>query len=1063
MTAVLMTVICAVAQTHTISGTVVSAGDDEPLPGATVLPVGGGQGTATDIDGNFTINLPANVKKVVVSYVGMVSQTVDAKNGMVVKLSASENSLDEVMVVAYGTAKKSAYTGSASVVKSEDIEGRMVTNAVNALGGTMAGVQIVNSSGGQPGESPAVRIRGIGSIFGSSSPLYVVDGMPFDGDVATLNTMDVESMTVLKDAAAAALYGARGANGVILITTKRGKAGDAKITFDSRWGSNSRQIKGYDVITDPRMYYEMAYTALYNGAFYKEGKDATRSHYEANRKLMGYGTTPSVFGAGYQIFNVPAGQALIGTNGKLNPNATLGRVNGNNFLTPDNWYDNTFINGLRQEYNLSITGGTDRFNYYGSVGYLNDEGIITGSGYKRLASRVGVEYQAKQWLKLGSSLAYNHVDMNSPEGQDSGSEQSSGNAFYVTSLMAPIYPMFVRNADGSIVMDKSTGHPVYDYGDGKYAKGTQRNYMSGANPASNFLYDTNQGLMDIFDAKWYATINPIENLNFTGTVGYYLDNTRWHTINNKFYGSVAQSGGIASQSFSRLRGLNLQFLGTYRRTFFDIHHADLMLGYESYERNSESLNAYGYNLYNPNSWAVNNTLNNENRKASGGSSGYATRGLFGRLNYDYDSRYFASFSYRRDASSNFAPNKRWGNFYSVSLGWDAAKEAFLRDYTWIDLMKVKGSYGQQGNDNLGLTAPYYTDLYGISGVDSWADGNLAQKGNPDLTWETSHAWNAGVDFSFFQSRISGTVEYFLRQTSDMLYNRPVAPSNGFSSIPMNIGSMRNSGVEIELTTRPVVAKNFTWEVSANGTFINNKVLKLHPDVKGEIISGYRRIAEGHSVYNLYMVEYAGVDPATGNALYWAKDKEKDEEYKTDNFDMASNTNKKDLGSMMPKFYGGFGTQINTYGFDFSMQFSYQLGGRIYDTSYTKLMHAGGVSSLGTNWHTDMLNAWSAQNTETNIPKLNYLANYDFANSQSTFNIVSSNYLSLNNVTLGYTVPARFTKKFGFETIRVYGAADNVAILTKRKGLDPRMTLYGSSSQGTYSLIRNISGGLRVVF
>lgn len=1055
LTAVLMAVICALAQTQNISGTVVSALDGEPLPGATVMPVGGGQGTATDIDGKFTLTLPANVHKVVVSYVGMVSQTVPVKNGMTVQLSEHENSLDEVMVVAYGTAKKSAYTGSASVIKADEIEGRMVTDAVSALSGTMAGVQVTQSNG-QPGSSPTVRIRGIGTIFGSATPLYVVDGMPFDGDIATINTMDIESMTVLKDAAAAALYGARGANGVILITTKRGKVGEAKITLDARWGSNTRQIKGYDVIKDPKMYYETAYGALRNG--YK-----TNGYDDYNSSLMANAALNDAFGRQYNIWNVPAGQLLIGLNGKLNPNATLGRVTPNgNYITPDDWYDETFIHGLRQEYNLSVTGGTDRFNFYGSVGYLSDEGIIKGSGYQRLSSRIGAEYQAKKWLKLGTSISYNYVNSQSPSGQEAGESISSGNAFAMIDNMAPIYPIYLRDSKGNIMYDANLGHPIYDYGDGKYALGTYRNYMAGGNPTSGFIYDKQESLMDVLDAKWYATITPIENLNVTGTIGYFLNNTRHHTVHNRFYGSTAQLGGAAQQQQNRLRGLNIQAIANYRKTFADIHHTSYMVGYESYEQNVESLFGFGYNLYNPNSWAVNNTLNDDRRQTGGGSTGYATRGIFGRVNYDYDSKYFAEVSYRRDASSKFAPDHRWGNFFSFSLGWDAAKELFLQDVTWIDLLKVKASYGQQGNDNLDLAyTPYYVDIYSIEGTDAWADGNLAQKGNPDITWETSNAWNAGVDFSFFQDRIAGSFDYFLRQTSDMLYNKPVAPTNGYSSIPMNVGSIRNSGIEIELTGRPIVTRNLTWEINFNGTWLKNRIIKLHPDVKGEIISGLRILREGQSVYNYYLPEYAGVDPETGAALYWALD-DNGVEYKTDNYDIAYDTDRKMTGNTMPTFYGGFGTSLQAYGFDVSVQFGFQLGGKMYDYGYASLMHSGKTLALGKNWHVDALEQWTPANRNTDIPQLNSQNTYDFGDKESDFFLVSSNYLSLNNITLGYTLPSKWTKKLFLETVRIYGAADNVAIWTRRKGLDPRTSML-SMSNGAYSLMRNISGGIRVVF
>ncbi len=1079
LTALLLAAVSMTAQTRTITGIVVSAADDEPIVGATVRPVGGSHGTATDIDGQFSLTIPAKVTQLHVTYVGMTPQTVKAVDGVKIALSESATALDEVMVVAYGTAKKSAYTGSASVVKADQIEGRLVTDAVAALAGTVSGVQVLTTNG-QPGTSPSVRIRGIGSINGSSTPLYVVDGMPFDGDIATLNTMDIESMTVLKDAAAAALYGARGANGVILITTKKGGEGDAVITFDARWGSNSRQVKGYETIDNPAQYTEMAYQALRNGYAWGQGYDDQRAHIAANNALN------TAFGAGYQVWNVPAGQQIVGTNGKLNPNAKLGNIIttrdsetgeiiSQNLVRPDSWYDNTFIHGLRQEYNLSVRGGSERFKYYASVGYLGDEGIIDNSNYNRLSSRVSVEYQAKKWLKLNASLAFNHVDMKAPSGQDSGT-QNVTNAFFIVDNMGPVYPMFIRDGKGNVLKDKATGNPIYDYGDNNvYFPGANRNFMSGSNPASGFVYDTNETIMDVFDGKWGATITPIENLNITGNVGYFLDNTRDHQIMSPLYGSVKSNGGLAAQEFRRLSGLNLQFLGTYRRTFADVHHGDIMVGYETYEQNSESVSANGYHLYDPYNWAVSNTLNDENRKGSGAAIGYSTRGFFGRLNYDYDSRYFASFSYRRDASSHFHPDHRWGDFFSVSAAWDAAKESFMQPAaTWLDLLKVKASFGQQGNDNLypGMAyGYYYTDIYGISGTQTWSDGNMVQKGNPDLTWETSNAYNAGVDFSFWQGKLSGTVEYFLRETKDMLYMKPVAPSNGYTSVPMNVGSMRNSGLEFELNYRPVNTKNITWNINVNGTYLKNKIIKLHPDLGGQMISGIRILKEGSSLYNYYMVEYAGVNPDNGAALFWARetvgtdangDPVYGKEYKTENYDLAADTNLKETGNVLPTFYGGFGTSIQAYGVDLSVAFSFQLGGRTYDEAYGGYIYGGESDVLGHAWHKDMLNAWTPENRDTDIPALNSQEKYNLGSQNTTFNLISSDYLSLNNITIGYTFPSKWTKKIGIESIRVYGAADNVALWSARKGLDPRMG-FTSSGSGDYSIIRNISGGLKVVF
>lgn len=1075
MTTVLLMTVCAIAQTKVVSGTVVYAGDDEPLPGATILPVGGGQGTSTDLDGKFTLTIPARVTKLKVSYVGMIEQTVDAGQDIVVKLDNSENNLDEVMVVAYGTAKKSAYTGSASVVKAEQIEARQVTNAVNALAGTVAGAQILNTSG-QPGSAPTVYIRGVGSLTTSAQPLYVVDGMPLpDGDIASLNSNDIESMTVLKDAAAAALYGARGANGVILITTKKGKSGDAVVTVDAKWGSNSRLVGKYDVITCPALYTEMAYQALRNGYLYHSSASAETAHLNANNDLY------NAFGAGYQIWTVPAGQQMVGTNGKLNPNATLGYSNGTNYFTPDDWEKETIRNGFRQEYNFSVSGGSDRFSFYGSFGYLSDEGIIQGSDYNRLSARVSADYQAKKWLKFMTTIAYNHVNSGWPSGQDSGDSNSSANAFAITDNIAPIYPIYVRNADGSLMTDARTGNPIYDYGDGKYALDARRQFMNNACPTSDLIYNSNTLLMDVLQAKWAATVTPITNLDITGSVGYFLDNTRTHVLNNKYYGTYEEYNGYAAQQFVRERDLNLQVLATYRRTFADVHHADFLLGYESLDRNQEVLYAAGMNLYNPDSWAVNNTLD-DNHRSSGGYNNvnYTTRGILGRINYDYDSRYFASFSYRRDASSRFAPDKRWGNFFSVSAGWDMSKEKFMQSTaTWLDLLKLKASFGQQGNDNIGMYYAYL-DTYSISGIDSWSDGDLYLKGNPDITWETSNALNVGVDFSFLQGKVAGTVEYFQRQTTDMLYNKPVAPSLGYTSIPMNVGSMKNYGLELEVNYRPISNRHITWDINANLTWIRNKIIELTPDAKnGELITGIMKWREGESRYNYYLVEYAGVNPENGEALYWSRKALTDaqgntltdangntlygEEYKTNNYDEAYANNRKETGNVMPTVYGGFGTNLKIYGFDFGIQFSYQIGGKIFDSGYGNLMHPGATTDLGRNFHADMLNAWTPENRDTNIPKLDSQALYDLGSQWTTFNLVSSNYLSLNNITLGYTLPTKWTAKIGIESVRVYGSADNVALWSKRKGLDPRASFVMSETSNGYSAIRTISGGIKVVF
>ena len=993
----------------------------------------------------------SSAKTLVISYIGMQTQEVDIKPNIKVFMRSDSEMLDEVMVVAYGTAKKSAFTGSASVIKSETLEKRQVSNLSNALSGTVSGVQ-TQSTNGQPGTSATVRIRGIGSMYASNNPLYVVDGIPYEGDISAVNSQDIESMTVLKDAAAAALYGARGANGVILVTTKKGKSGDTQISLDARWGVNSRLVKNYDVLQNANTYMETAYSALYNGYLYNSGYTAEQAYQLANADLF-----PKL---GYQVYTIPDGQYLIGRNGKLNPHAALGYSDGDYYYTPDNWSDEMFQSNLRQEYNLSVSGGSDKLSYYLSASYLNDEGIIENSGFERISTRMNVDYQAKKWLKLGVNLSYSNVTSRSPGDQDTDAATSSGNAFFVGNFIAPIYPMYVRNADGSFQYNANTGYHVYDYGDGSSTNFT-RNFMSMSNPMSGFLYDTEKYLMDILNGKWYAKIDIIDGLSLTASLGLHIDNTRQHSVGNKYYGQSASYGGSVMQYSSRVYSLDQQYLLNYKKTFGN-HNLDILAGYESMDFNTESHYILGYNMYSDKNWTASNVIDRKN--GSGSYNEYATIGIITRASYDFNEKYYGSVSYRRDASSRFHPDNRWGNFWSVSAAWDMAKEDFISQYDWINMLKLKASFGQQGNDNLyykGYTNYYpYLDQFTVSGSDGvFSDGVLYYKGSKDITWETSNSFNVGVDFALLGGRIDGTIEYFNRQTKDMLYYKPVAMSNGYTQLPMNIGSVRNSGVEIELNYTPIETNDLKWVINWNGTLMKNKILELHPDLKGEMIDGSYIYREGESLYQMYLTKYAGVDPDSGEALYWAKD-ENGVEYKDKDWSAAYNSNRQASGDLLPTIYGGVGTTLEFRGFDFSIQCAYQLGGTIYDSGYQAFMHGGDSHYMGYNWHKDILNAWTPENRNTNIPRVDAIDKY--TNSSSDRWLTSSDYFSINNITLGYTLPKRWLRSLGIGSLRIYGAADNVALFSARKGLDPRMS-YTTASTDRYTPIRTISGGLKVTF
>ena len=1053
--AVLAMSLSVAAQNISVSGTVTD-GAGEPIVGANVVLVGSTTVYAlTDVSGAYKLSVPANgVLEVSCMGYQSVSVPVNGQTTLNIVLQDDSQLLDETIVVAYGTATRASFTGSASTVKAETIEKRQTSNITNALSGAVSGVQTM-SSNGQPGTGSTVRIRGYGSMSSgiSMSPLYVVDGVPYDGDISAINTQDIESMTVLKDAASAALYGSRGANGVILITTKRGKSADAVINFDARIGVNSRAVKNYNVMTQTGTYMEQLYTAWNNAALYNLGY----SDYDA--AIYANGRFPAILG--YQIYSVPEGQNLFGTNGKLNPKATLGYFDGQYYYTPDNWAEETFHSQMRQEYNLSVSGGNDKLNYYVSAGYLSDGGVIVGSGFDRLTFRANVDYQAKKWMKIGTNVGFTNYTSRYPSEQTSTS--SSGNAFFIANFIAPVYPMYVRTQDadasgnlGEPYIITENGNKFFDWGDGASTPNT-RNWMSISNPLGDLTYQEEEYKTDLLNAKGYISLIPVKNLTVTGTVSAMIDNTRYNSAGSSLYGQSAAYGGTVSQDQTRYQGLTEQVLGNYHFTLGTRHNFDLTAAYENSSYETWNVWASGQNLYREGVSYVNNSID---QKHGGGSAGsFAHSKWLGRLNYDDNNTFFLSASFCREASSRFAPDKRWGNFWSASAAWVINKEHFFTA-DWVDLLKLKASFGQQGSDNMTNWYPYL-DQYSMTGADGvFSDSNLSFKGNPDLTWETTNAFNAGVDFNLWSNKLSGTLEYFNRTSSNLLYSMPVAGSNGYTSIPVNVGSIANYGVELELNSTPVRTKHVQWDVFANITYLRNKIVSLAEDLEGELIDGIYIYREGDSRYQMYLVKYAGVDPETGLAQYWAKDTDTEEEYKTSDWSKANSTNRQPTGNLLAPFFGGFGTSISAYGFDLSVQLSYQLGGRLYDSGYVRLMHNGGTSSAGQNWHMDILNAWTPTNTDTDIPRV--CATDQYTTSTSDRWLISSNYLSLNNVTFGYTIPQKWTRKIKVEQARIYVAGDNLAVFSARTGLDPRQGIT-SATTALYTALRTVSGGVKLTF
>ena len=1062
-----LTATVAMAQEINVSGTVIDYSNGEPVPYASVHLEGTMTGTSTDGDGNYSIRLPHG-GNLVFSSIGYITvkEAVNASMVLNIVMEPDTEHLEETIVVAYGTATKSSFTGSASMIEAETIESRVSTDVTAALAGTTPGVQIISSSGDPAAGGGTIRIRGIGSMSASNAPLYIVDGMPYDGSIADINPADVESMSILKDASASAIYGARGANGVVLITTKRASGtSDSKIRFDAKWGSNSRLIPQYDVITDPAQYYETHYRMMYNSQVYA-GKNPSEAYAYADANLFNHNNG----GLGYQVYTIPAGEKFIGEDFKLNPSAVLGYSDGEYYYIPDDWYGLTFSDSFRQEYNLSVSGAKDKLNYYGSIGYLNDGGIVSNSDYQRYTARINVDYQAKPWMKVTSSMSYAHSD--SQTASYSSSYGSSSNIFYVTNMMGPIYPLYVRDASGQIMTEN--GMKVYD--------SNQTNFIRPAfvgNAVRDNEVNRKKTYTDFITGKWGVTLTPVQGLSLSANIGVTNDNSRYNALYSRF-GSQSSTDGLAYVSHDRTFAVNNQYLAEYKTDFGGSgHNLNVLAGYEMYKLKEQFLEGQNDHLFNPLVGELGNADGVSSRQTSSYSADYMTQGFLARVQYEYGNKYFASASYRRDGSSRFAPGHRWGNFGSVGAAWLISNEGFMSGAGWISMLKIKASYGVQGNDDLYPGSNYarkfypYADNYTHSYNETTGEysTDLAYKGNEDLTWESSHSFNAGVDFEFFGSRLNGSAEYFSRKTVDLLYSKdvPLSAGNPTGYYPVNVGSIVNNGFELTLEGILINTSDMQWSLNMNLSHYRNKILSLDPSVSEEGIKGGNYIYKiGGSLYEAYMRKYAGVNPENGKAQWYRKVLDKDgawtgESEITETFADASQY---ELGSVLPKLYGGFGTTFKAYGFDLSAQFSFQLGGRYYDGTYQALMHTS--SGIGTAWHKDVLDSWSETNKDSDIPRLD--GDTSVGQTAVSNYLISSNYLSVNNITLGYTFPESVTSYLKISSLRIYVAGDNLAVKSARKGVDPRysmglgsLTSGSGLNSGSYSAMRTITGGVTLTF
>ncbi|OFY41515.1 MAG: hypothetical protein A2X18_06700 [Bacteroidetes bacterium GWF2_40_14] len=1036
------------AQTLQVTGTVTDATDGSPVIGASVRIQGTTSGTVTNLDGKYSI---AATRGAILefSFIGMKTELVTVGNFSVINVKLQQDAmlLEDVLVVAYGTVKRSSYTGSAAVVKKEQIEKIQSTNLTKSLAGAVAGVQVVGGSG-QPGSSASIRIRGIGSVYSSSAPLYVVDGAAYDGDINAIGTDDIESISVLKDAAAAALYGSRGANGVIMVTTKKGKVGKTSVTAKVNIGATSRSVPEYDRV-GPQKYYEYMWEGWKNARVIAGGMT------DAAARAQASGATSSGIVAKlgyYNPFNVAADQ-VVGIDGKLNASAKL--------LYQDDWIDALSQAGLRQDYNVSVNGGSDNTTYFSSFGYIKEKGYVKWSDYDRFTGRVSMVSKVNKWFKIEAGLSGYSANQSGFLAEGT----YTTNPFYYGRMMGPIYPIYQRDAEGKII-NMSDGSPAYDMGGGssvyKWA-GHTRPYAPNSNLIVTLPLDNRSNTRNQLSARVSGEFTFLKDFTLKISGSTDISNIYKTTYQNNQFGDAEGVSGRSTKDYLKTNSYTFNQVLTYNKTFGE-HNINILAGHENYQLRDNNL------------WATRTgfkILSNEliaGSVAEGSASTnniYTQEGYFGQASYSLQNKYFLSASYRYDGTSRFASQSRWGGFWSLGASWRLKQESFLADINFVDDLKFKFSYGQQGNDdirNTDGTVNYY-GYQSLYSIDDRNNGNYngslyAQLPNPDLKWEKNANLNVGIEFSLW-NRLRGQVEYFQRQSSNLLFQVPLPQSTGISTKWANIGTMKNNGFEITLSGDIVKANKFKWTLDINATGYKNEITKMPLDPAGkpqEIISGTKKLSVGHSVYDFWLRDYAGVDATDGSALYYKDIKDTDGNVTgketTKDQNAASYYYK---GSSIPDLYGGITNTIRAYGFDLSLFVTFQLGGKIYDTNYAALMHPG---AFGSAMHVDIADRWTPENTKTNVPRLQNA--YTAATAASSRWLVSASYLSFRNVTLGYTIPAKLLKKLDIASVRIYATGDNLALFAARKGLDPQQTFNGTADH-TYIPSKIVSLGLNITF
>ena len=1023
-----------------ITGTIKDNNGD-PVIGASIQIKNTGIGTITDYNGQFLLNNVPENGILIISYIGYDTEEipVNKKKNLQIVMKENTKQLEEIVVVAYGTAKKSSFTGSAEVVKQDRIEKRVVADVSKALEGTVAGVQSTSGSG-QPGSGASMVIRGFGSISASNTPLYVVDGVPFDGALNTINPNDIESVTVLKDASAGALYGSRGANGVVMITTKRGERDDNQISINlkANWGISSRAIPKYETVNEAE-YLELAFEAYKNELIYTEGIDPLLAGTQAIEVMKGMAKGVLGYNEEYNPFNMPLQELINPITGKINPTAQL--------KYHEDWKDElSNHNPLRQEYQLSVTGGNKKTQYMISMGYLDEVGLLQTTEFERYTGRVNIDTQAKKWFKTGFNASFAQTSTN----YNSASGSVISNLWYTSQIMAPIYPVYEHNTDGSLKTD-ANGNKIYDYGKNRIA-------LANSNAIALLHEDKENNTRDNLSARTYIQLSTnddeygiFKGFSLMANLGLDYFNTHEMSYSNPYTGNAATTAGSLTKAVQRQLSYTFNQLLTYQRNIRS-HSLDVMIGHEYYELKQQFLGAQktGFpfgGLYELSAAA---TLSG----ASSQTDKYAIESFLSRVNYNFAQKYYFSASFRTDGSSRFHKDSRWGKFWSLGTSWRISEESFMKKYNWVNNLTLKASFGSRGNDNIGSYYAYQS-LYNMG----LSNGSLNGAGinsleNKDLKWEKNENLNIGIEARLF-NRLSLTAEFFNKHTKDLLLNMPKATSSGFDAYPANIGSMRNMGLDVTATVDILKNSDLKWTLIAMGSHIRNKILKLAD--KPEIISGSNIFKEGETVNSFYLPISAGVDPLTGNQLYWV-DHDKNSnivsKYKTDDVTLTANS-REIVGNRIPDLYGSITNDFSYKGIDFSILTTYSIGGEMLDGVYGSMMNVG---YKGYVWHKNALRRWQQPGDITDIPKIMW----DQQLRVTDKDLINASYFAIKNITLGYTFPKDWLTKIKMDNIRVYATANNLALFSHLKGMDPQYNFTGTVGY-TYTPSRTYSIGIDIKF